>query len=159
MAIGWSGVHSLQAAHATGRLAQCGALTMGVAFVALAVGGSFATGFEGFAHHSTGHTILGFQVNPLHNAVHLVSGVLGLVAFHRLSWSLAYGLFLAVMYGLIFFYGLFAIGFTWDVLSLNWAGNWLHFGLAIVGLTIASLANTDLARDRPLGCRPPRGAR
>src|SRR5215210_4989237 len=44
----------------------------------LGVIGFFVTGFDDFAAH-TGESLLGFMINPLHNIVHLVIGVAGLL--------------------------------------------------------------------------------
>jgi len=70
---------------------------------------SFVTGFEHFAAE-TDKTLLGFEINPLHNIVHLSIGLAGLAMWRQLDTARAYGWLLAAGYGLTFLYGLFAAG-------------------------------------------------
>jgi hypothetical protein len=71
--------------------------------------GFFVTGFEHFAAE-TDKTLLGFEINPLHNIVHLAIGLAGLAMWRQLDTARAYGWLLAAGYGLTFLYGLFAAG-------------------------------------------------
>jgi hypothetical protein len=99
--------------------------------------GFFVTGFEHFAAE-TDKTLLGFEINPLHNIVHLAIGLAGLAMWRQLDTARAYGWLLAAGYGLTFLYGLFAAGNS-DInfLSLNGADNVLHLLSAAAGLAIA----------------------
>ncbi|MEV0890552.1 DUF4383 domain-containing protein [Promicromonospora sp. NPDC050262] len=54
------------------------ALTIGVVYLLVGAAGFLVTGFSGFAEHDHEQTLLGFAVNPLHNVVHLLIGVLGI---------------------------------------------------------------------------------
>ena len=85
-----------------------------------------------------GFFITGFEINPLHNIVHLAIGLAGLALWRRLDTAKAYGWLLAAGYGLAFLYGLFAAGNS-DInfLSLNGADNGLHLVSAVAGLAIA----------------------
>lgn len=113
------------------------ALIIGAVYTLIGILGFFVTGFDDFASES-GRTLLGFEVNPLHNIVHLVIGVAGLVLARTLSGARTYGWLLAIGYGLTFLYGLFAVGNPdLNFLSLNWADNWLHLVSTIAGLVIA----------------------
>src|SRR5690606_66172 len=118
----------------------------GAVLTAVGIVGFFETGFDDFAHHHTGEELLGFEINPLHNVVHLVLGLLGLGLWTRARHALAYGLILAVGYGAALVYGLFAVDEDWDFLSLNGADNWLHLGLAALGAVIAAIAYAELRR-------------
>ena len=95
------------------------------------------TGFENFASE-TDKTLLGFEINPLHNVVHLAIGLAGLALWRRLDTARAYGWLLAAGYGAAFLYGLFAAGNS-DInfLSINGADNGLHLVSAIAGVAIA----------------------
>jgi hypothetical protein len=75
----------------------------------------------------------------MHNVVHILIGVAGLVLARTLAGARTYGWLLAVGYGAAFVYGLVALGKDWDVLSLNAADNGLHLATALVGLVIALL--------------------
>ena len=117
--------------------AQLLALAIGVIYTLVGILGFFITGFENFAAE-TDKTLLGFEINPLHNIVHLVIGLAGLALWRRLDTARTYGWLLAAGYGLAFLYGLFAAGNS-DInfLSINGADNGLHLLSAAAGLAIA----------------------
>ena len=117
--------------------AQLLALAVGVVYTLIGILGFFVTGLENFAAE-TDKTLLGFEVNPLHNVVHLVIGLAGLAMWRRLDGARLYGWLLAAGYGLAFVYGLFAAGNS-DInfLSINGADNVLHLVSAAAGLAIA----------------------
>ena len=112
-------------------------LVIGAVYLLVGIVGFFITGFDDFFGHDTNETILGFEVNPFHNIVHILIGAAGLLLARTLAGARTYGWLLAVGYGATFVYGLFAVGQTWDFLSLNWADNWLHLVSALAGLAIA----------------------
>jgi hypothetical protein len=114
------------------------ALAFGAIYLLIGIIGFFITGFENFFGH-TDKTLLGFEINGMHNVVHLLIGVAGLVLARTLAGARTYGWLLAVGYGAAFVYGLFATDKDWDFLSLNWADNILHLATALVGLVIALL--------------------
>ena len=113
------------------------ALAFGAIYLLVGIIGFFVTGFDDFVAHDTNETLLGFEINGMHNVVHLVIGVAGLVLARSLAGARSYGWLLAVGYGAAFVYGLFALGEDWDFLSLNSADNGLHLATAVVGLVIA----------------------
>ena len=113
------------------------ALIIGAVYLLVGIVGFFVTGFDDFFGHDTNETVLGFEVNPFHNIVHILIGAAGLALARTLAGARTYGWLLAVGYGATFVYGLFAVGQTWDFLSLNWADNWLHLVSALAGLAIA----------------------
>ena len=117
--------------------AQLLALAIGVIYTLVGILGFLITGFENFAAE-TNKTLLGFEINPLHNIVHLVIGLAGLALWRRLDTARTYGWLLAAGYGLAFLYGLFAAGNS-DInfLSINGADNGLHLLSAAAGLAIA----------------------
>jgi hypothetical protein len=113
------------------------ALAIGVIYTLVGLLGFAVTGFENFASE-TDKTLLGFEINPLHNIVHLAIGLAGLALWRRLDTARTYGWLLAAGYGLAFIYGLFAAGNS-DInfLSMNGADNVLHLVSAIAGVAIA----------------------
>jgi Domain of unknown function (DUF4383) len=117
--------------------AQLLALAIGAVYTLVGVLGFLVTGFDNFAAE-TNETLLGFEVNPLHNIVHLAIGLAGLALWRRLDTARTYGWLLAAGYGLAFIYGLFAAGNS-DInfLSINGADNVLHLVSALAGLAIA----------------------
>ena len=120
--------------------AQFLALLVGLAFVAAGIAGFLVTGFDGWIDRDTGQTLLGLEINPLHNVVHLVIGLGGLALWWTLAGARTFGLLLFLGYGAAFVYGLFAVdNRDINILSLNTADNWFHLASAVVGLVIAVL--------------------
>ena len=109
------------------------ALIIGAAFTLAGLAGFLVTGFDGWTEHAPDQTLLGFAVNPLHNVVHLLLGLVGVVMSRRESSARAYGWLLAVGYGAVLVYGL-VVGGQEDgnLLNINSADNVLH-GLAVIG--------------------------
>ena len=116
------------------------ALIVGLAFVGAGVLGFFITGFDDFFARDTNQFLLGLEINPAHNVVHLALGLLGLALWWTLSGARTYGAILFVGYAAAFVYGLFAVdNAEINVLSMNTADNWFHLASALVGLVIAVL--------------------
>jgi hypothetical protein len=83
-----------------------------------------------------------FAVSGLHNIVHLASGVIGFIFARTYAASRAYLLGGGLAYLALWIYGLLMNqGSALNILPLNNADNWLHFGLGVVmlllGLTLA----------------------
>lgn len=118
--------------------AQYLALIIGAVYTVVGVLGYFVTGFSGWLS-PTGALLFGFEVNPLHNLVHLIIGVAGLVMWRPLTAARTYGWLLAVGYGAVFVYGLLVAGTEQpaNFLAMNVADNWLHLATALAGLLVA----------------------
>ena len=119
--------------------AQYLALGIGGLYVLVGLLGFLATGFDGFAEPE-GELLLGiFEVNPLHNIVHLLIGAAGIALWSELDRARLYGWLLAVGYGATFLYGLFVANSDEpaNFLALNSADNGLHIVSALAGLAIA----------------------
>jgi hypothetical protein len=119
-------------------------LALGIVFLAVGVVGFFITGFDNVAGQTDEH-LLFFEINPLHNAVHLLLGIVGLALFRTTRGALLYGYITAIGYGGAFLYGLFAMDKSWDVLSINTADNILHLALAAVGIVLVGLGHAALS--------------
>ncbi len=127
--------------HRTARTpSQYLALIVGLAFIVAGIAGFFVTGFEDFFARDTNQFLLGLEINPAHNVVHLALGLLGLILAVSAAGARTYGALLFVGYAAVFVYGLFAVD-NRDInfLSLNTADNWFHLASALVGLVIAVL--------------------
>jgi hypothetical protein len=137
--------------NATGRgktLPEMLALAFGAIYLLVGIVGFFVTGFDDFFAHNTEDKLLIFEINGMHNVVHIVIGVAGLLLSRTLAGARTYGWLLAVGYGAAFVYGLIAIGETWDFLSINGADNVLHAATALVGLVIALMPARDTVDSR-----------
>lgn len=109
--------------------------------------------------HDSQAALLGiFQVNALHNVVHLLFGVAGVVAARTTSAARAFLLVGGIIYLVLWLYGLVIdLGTAANFVSLNEADNWLHLGL---GLGMVALALALPRRDtRTSGAGPWRSRR
>src|SRR3954447_25609968 len=95
------------------------ALVFGAVYLLVGIVGFFVTGFDDFAGNSQHEMLLFFMINPLHNIVHIVIGVAGLLLARTLTGARTYGWLLAVGYAAAFVYGLLAVGESWDFLNIN----------------------------------------
>ncbi|MEV0808614.1 DUF4383 domain-containing protein [Micromonospora sp. NPDC050200] len=144
---------------------QLVALAVSVIFLVIGVLGfvpGVTTGYGDmtFAGHHSGAKLFGlFQVSILHNALHLLFGLLGLVLARGVG-----GARLFVAGGGAAYLGLWLYGFAIDgaagainFIPLNDADNWLHlglgFGMLVLGLLLSKDAGTggrlDTPADRP----------
>jgi hypothetical protein len=121
-------------------------LAFGAIYLLVGIVGFFITGFDHFADNGQHEMLLFFMINPLHNVVHILIGVVGLALSRTLAGAQTFGLLLAVGYGLAFVYGVIAVGKDWDVLNINWADNVLHLLSAVVGGVIYAGANRFVGR-------------
>jgi hypothetical protein len=93
-------------------------------------------------HHSEAQLFGVFAVSGLHNVVHLAFGAAGLALARTYAKARAYFLVGGLAYLGLWLYGLFIDrGSPANVVPLNNADNWLHFGLGVamvvLGLTLA----------------------
>jgi len=126
-----------------GRIAEVLTLVAGLVFLLVGLVGFVITGFDDFAGHHTGDTLLGFELNGLHNVAHLVFGVAGIMLWRHVRGAMAFGLLLVVGYAAVLAFGVAAVGEDWNVLSINTPDNWLHLGFVVLGAVIAALAYRD----------------
>ena len=93
------------------------------------------------AGHESEAMLLGiFQVSILHNLVHLLFGVLGVLAARRWSASRSYLIWGGVIYLALWVYGLMIDKeSSANVVPVNSADDWLHLvlGIAMLGLGLA----------------------
>ena len=102
----------------------------------------------GFAGHGSEALLLGiFQVSVLHNIVHLLFGVAGLLMGRTAPQAKNYLLFGGVVYLVLWIYGLI-IGHdsAANFVPLNTADNWLHLVLGLGMIALAVLLTRRPAR-------------
>ncbi|WP_458112211.1 DUF4383 domain-containing protein [Arthrobacter sp. R1-13] len=125
---------------------QKAALAIGAVFLLVGVLG-FIPGITSnvdqlsFAGHHSGAMLLGlFQVSVLHNAVHLLFGVAGLVLARSASGARSYLLFGGIIYLVLWIYGLVVDQESaGNFVPLNAADNWLHLLLGVAMIALALL--------------------
>lgn len=124
---------------------QVAALVVGVVFLLVGILGfipGVTTNYDalsGAGHHSEAKLLGIFQVSYLHNAVHLLFGIAGLVMARSIGAAKGYLIGGGIIYLLLWIYGLI-IDFdsTANFIPLNDADNWLHLVLG-VGMVALSL--------------------
>lgn len=88
-------------------------------------------------HHSEAKLLGTFQVSALHNIVHLLFGVVGLLLARKAATAVAYLVGGGVVYLVLWVYGLVVDPHgDANVVPVNSADNWLHLvlGVGMVGL-------------------------
>jgi hypothetical protein len=102
----------------------------------------------GFAGHDSEALLLGvFQVSVLHNIVHLLFGVAGLLMGRTQTRAKNYLLYGGVIYLLLWIYGLLTgHDSTANFVPLNNADNWLHLALGLGMIALAMLLHRRPAR-------------
>jgi hypothetical protein len=98
--------------------------------------------------HGYGHALGLFPVNTLHNIVHLLFGVWGIVAYKSYGGSRSYFRVVAVVYGLLTILGLLEpTRTTFGLVPIYGNDVWLHALLALVAAYFGWV-NRDTAGDR-----------
>ena len=98
----------------------------------------------GFAGHGSGAKLLGlFQVSILHNVVHLLFGIVGVLLARSAESSRTFLVGGGVVYLALWVLGIVGGG-GW--IPVNTADNWLHFGLGVGMIGLGFVASRDTAR-------------
>jgi hypothetical protein len=123
------------------RLNTLVAFVFGAVFVLVGLAGFVVSG----GHHavgSDGGKLLGlFQVNVVHNLVHLAVGAVMIgAAIAGARAARMVNLLFGVVYLAVFVFGLFALGNALNFLALNAADNGLHLVLGAVLLAVGLLS-------------------
>jgi Domain of unknown function (DUF4383) len=134
---------------------QTAALAVGAVFLLVGLLG-FVPGITSnysdmsFAGHESTAKLLGlFQVSVLHNIVHLLFGVAGILLARTISGARSYLVLGGAIYAILWIYGLIIDKDSGaNFVPLNNADNWLHLILAVgmIGLGLA-LAKDRVARN------------
>ena len=111
------------------------ALVFGVGYALVGLAGFLVS--EDFISKSDGD-LLGFQVNHLHNLVHLLIGVALVAASKRHDTARSANLAIGATYVLLGVFGPLIDGSALDLIALNSADNGLHLasGLLLVGVAL-----------------------
>lgn len=114
------------------------AFGLGIVYVLVGLVGFAVTGFSGFAD-THGPTLLIFELNPLHNIVHLGVGA-GLIAGAAAGGAglRVVATTIAAVYALVGVLGLFIQDTALNILALNTADNFLHLGSAVLLFYVAA---------------------
>ncbi|MBX3708401.1 MAG: DUF4383 domain-containing protein [Gammaproteobacteria bacterium] len=104
--------------------------------------GFIFAGVAGFIPMTTpGGYLFGlFQVDTMHNIVHLVSGVLAIMAATTLKLTKLYFLIFGIVYAIVAIVG-FARNGDLFIMQVNMADNFLHLGIGIVAIYLSYYAS------------------
>jgi hypothetical protein len=136
---------------------QTAALVVGVVFLVVGVLGfvpGVTTDYDalGGAGHSSEAMLLGiFQVSVLHNVVHLLFGIAGVLLARRADTARTYLLAGGAVYLVLWLYGLFVDHeSSANFVPLNDADNWLHLllGLGMIALGLLTTRRRDEVEHR-----------
>ncbi|MFD5089762.1 DUF4383 domain-containing protein [Amycolatopsis thailandensis] len=117
-----------------------------LAYLVFGIVGFTRTGFADFIGRSDA-TVLGISVNPLYNLGFVLLGAIGLLLTFGSGRSRVFGFLTFVAFGALFVWGLMITGTVstnpvsqaGNPFNLNGPDNWVHLGLAALGLVIAFL--------------------
>jgi hypothetical protein len=99
-----------------------------------------------------GDELIVFEVNGIHNLVHVASGLLGLALMGSAAGARAFAIGFGAVYLLVTVIG-FADGETvLGLLPVNTADNFLHLAIALTGLAAGFMSDPDPVR--PAGTTP-----
>lgn len=92
-----------------------------------------------------------FPVNALHDVLHIVVGLAGIVCYRRLRASQFYGRFLFLAFGLLTVAGFISSTDTLGGLIPLFSGDtWLHAGTAILGAIFGWVTDVDETQPQPV---------
>jgi len=127
------------------------ALVLGVAFIVAGLAGFFPTPADPPADltqtHGFGHALGVLPVNTLHNIVHIVFGLMGILASRgSLMSARGYAQFVAVAYGLLAVLGLLPqTNTTFGLIPIYGADVWLHAIIAAAAAYFGFVAREPVA--------------
>ncbi len=98
---------------------------LGVVLLLIGVAGFFVSG-----------NLLVFEVDTVHNVVHILSGVVALTAMKNYSYSRLYLILFGLVYGLVTVVGFMNAGDILGLFMVNSADNYLHLVIAAVCLVV-----------------------
>lgn len=131
---------------ATSGAIQKAAMAFGIIFLIVGIAGfipglTTRIGDLSFAGHGSGAMLLGlFQVSVLHNIVHLLYGIVGLIAARTRRGARNYLVWGGVIYLVLWLYGLIFQGNTGgNFVPINAADNYLHLFLGVVMILLGLL--------------------
>jgi hypothetical protein len=114
------------------------AAVFGIIYTLVGIAGFFVS--ENFISQEDDQ-LLGFQVNHLHNIVHLLIGLALLAASRRTDTARGANLAIGATYLLLGILGPFIVGTEANIIALNTADNWLHVVSGVLLLLVALLAD------------------
>ncbi|MGH3683337.1 MAG: DUF4383 domain-containing protein [Natronosporangium sp.] len=124
------------------RLNQLTAAVIGAVLVLVGLAGFFVSSDHDAIGQDGGELLGLFQVNVLHNLVHLAVGAVMVAAAILGRWAAkTVNLAIGLVYVLLFVIGLFIIDTGGNIIALNSADNVLHAALGVVLIGVGAAAD------------------
>jgi hypothetical protein len=111
------------------------AAVFGAVYLLVGAAGFVVTSGVGFAA-TEGEKLLLFEVNPLHNIVHVAIGAALLLASRTVAAAKGVNVTVGAVYLLVGVLGLFLVGTGANIIALNGADNVLHLASALLLLGV-----------------------
>jgi len=108
---------------------------------------------------TTDRHLLGiFHVNPLHNLLHIASGVVAVWASRSARYAKTYFQVFGIIYALLAVLGaIYGYGYIFGIIANNTADIWLHLVISATSLYLGfavRIAEEPMPRSRPMTPRP-----
>jgi hypothetical protein len=127
--------------------AQWYCLLAGLALLLAGIFGFIADASFDTGDDLQGGSFIGFEVNAIHNLIHLASGLVLLAASRRRGLARSVAIGFGLVYGLVAVIGLIDGSDVLGLIPINSADNVLHVALAALGI-ISGLISRDEVRRR-----------
>lgn len=122
------------------------ATVFGAVYLLVGILGFFVTSGVGF-FATEGNTLIIFEVNPLHNIIHLAIGAALLLAgLNSVPAAKSVNTTIGAVYLLVGILGLFLVGSSLNIIALNGADNVLHLASAVLLLGVGLSQDKAAAR-------------
>ena len=123
--------------------AQIYSLAFGATLLLVGILGFIAESAFDTGSNVNGSNFILFEVNGLHNLVHIASGLLGLALWRSVSGARSYALGFGAVYLIVTLWGFIDGNDVLGLIPVNAADNVLHLLIALLGIG-AGLASRDV---------------
>ena len=122
--------------------AQIYALVLGIVLVLVGILGFFVNSGFDTGSNVQGDNLIAFEVNGIHNLVHLASGLVGLALAGKNSTARLFAFGFGAVYALVAIIGLIDGETVLGLIPVNGADNVLHLAIAATGI-LAGIASPE----------------
>ena len=123
--------------------AQWYCLVVGAVLLLVGLAGFLVDASFDFGNDTQGDSLLGFEVNGMHNLVHVLSGIVLLIASRRRDTARAVAIVFGLTYGLVALIGIIDGSDVLTLIPVNSADNVLHVALALLGIVTGLISRDD----------------
>ncbi len=128
--------------------AQLYSLVFGATLLLVGILGFVAESSFDTGSNVNGSNLIFFEVNGLHNIVHLASGLLGLALWRSVAGARGFALGFGLVYGAVTLWGFIDGNDVLSLIPVNAADNVLHLAISALGIVAGLVSKDDPARAR-----------